>query len=171
MQLRNVLVGCCVAFLGTAGIVAAASLSKADSNFMVMAAKIDMTEAHEGQMAESHATRADVKDFAKKLVQDHTEAYDQITELAAKTGVTIPRGIDTAKDKTIAQLVRLNDSRFDKQFIRDEIADHRSAITAFKREAEHGEDADVRAYATKMIPVLESHLHQAEKCANPAARS
>lgn len=172
MKLRCILTGCyCIAFLSAAGIVSAASLSDADKKFIVMAADTDMSEAHQGQMAESQATRADVKDFARTLVQDHTKAYQQLTELAVKTGVSIPTGIDTAKDRTIVQLVHLSGSRFDNQFIRDEIADHRHAIALFKREAEHGQDADVRDYASKMVPVLENHLHLAEKCAKPVGHS
>jgi len=135
---------------------------------MISAAKADMTEAHEGQMAENQARRTDVRDFAKTLVKDHTESYEHLTELAAKTGASIPKGINTSKDRAIQQLVHLKGDRFDRQFARDEIAAHRQAVVAFKSEAAHGHDADVKAYATKMIPVLEKHLHLAEECAKPA---
>ncbi len=172
MQIRCVVAGCsCAVLLGTAGIISAASLSHADKEFVVMAATSDMSEAHEGQMAENQATRADVKEFAKMLVQDHTKSYDQLSELAAKEGVSVPRGIDTAKNKTIVQLVHSSGKQFDSRFIQDEITGHRRAIAAFKREAKRGQDAEIRDYAAKMIPVLESHLHEAEKCAHPAARS
>ena len=69
------------------------------------------------------------------------------------------------------QLVHLKGNNFDRQFVQDEIAGHRRAIAAFKREAEHGQDADVKAYANKMIPVLEKHLHMAEELAKPTKRS
>jgi putative membrane protein len=122
-------------------------------------------------MAETQATRADVKDFAKMIVQDHTESYGHLSELAAKTGFSIPKGIDTGKDRTIEQLVSLKDQRFDRAFITDEVAAHRHAVAVFKREAEHGQDAEVKAYAAKMIPVLEKHLHLAEECAKPTRHS
>jgi putative membrane protein len=134
---------------------------------MIIAAKTDMTDAHEGQMAANQASRADVKDFAKTLVRDHTEAYQHLSELAAKTGISIPKGIDAAKDRTILQLVHSKGDRFDRQFAQDQIAAHRQAVVAFKREAAHGQDADVKGYAIKMIPVLEKHLHLAEECAKP----
>ena len=133
-----------------------------------MAAKTDMTEANEGQIAESQAGRADVKDLAKTLVQDHTQSYEHLTALAAKTGISIPTGINSGKIPEIQQLVHLKVPRFDRQFDTNEIADHRRAIAAFKREATHGQDADVKAYATSMIPVLEKHLQLAEQCARAA---
>lgn len=168
MQIRTLLLsGCCLALLAGASPARAASLDKTDKEFVIAAAKNDMTEAHEGQMAESQASRADVKLFAKKLVQDHSNSYQHLNQLAAKTGVTIPKGINAAKNSTIRHLVNLKGQKFDRSFITDEIAAHRHAIAAFKREAKVGQDADVKAYATKMIPVLEKHLRLAEDCAKP----
>ena len=172
MQIRNILSGgCYLTLLAAAGITYAASLSKSDKQFMIMAAKADMTEANEGQLAEHQATRADIKDLAKTLVQDHTESYEHLTRLAGKIGVSIPTGIDTAKNREIQQLVHLKGDHFDQQFDKDEIADHRQAIASFKREADHGQDPEVKAYAAKMVPVLEKHLHLAEECAKTAKRS
>jgi putative membrane protein len=105
------------------------------------------------------------------VVQDNTKSYERLTRLAAQTGVSIPKGIDGAKDRTIRQLVHLKGDGFERQFARDEIAAHRQAIATFKREAAHGQNAEVKAYATEMIPVLEKHLHLAEDCAKPARHS
>ena len=126
-----------------------------------------MIEAHEGQMAQEQASRADIKEFGKTLAQDHTESYGQLTALAAKTGGSIPKGINAAHNPAIRQLVHLKGAGFDRQFARDQIAANRQAIAAFKREAAHGQDPDVKAYANKMVPVLEKHLHQAEEAAKP----
>jgi putative membrane protein len=169
MEIRSILSGtCCLALLSAAGMAYAGSLSKVDKQFMIMAAKADMIEAHEGQMAGNQAGSLNVKDLGKTLVQDHTESYQLLTELAAKTGVSIPKGIDAAKDRTIEQLIHLNGARFDHVFTRDEVAAHRQAIATFKNESARGQDPDVKAYATKMIPVLEKHLHLAEECVKPA---
>jgi putative membrane protein len=158
----------CLILSGSAAKAQTAKLSPADRQFISMVATTDMTEAHEGQVAENQANRADVKDFAKTLIQDHTESYSEIAQLAAKTGISIPTGINVAKNREIQQLVRLKGARFDQQFDRDEIQDHQRALAIFKREAAHGQDADVKAYAAKMIPVLEKHLNLAEQCAKQA---
>ncbi len=160
-----------VALLAVARIACAAPVNNADKQFMIAAARTDMIEAHEGQMAESQAKRADVKDLAKTLVQDHTESYEQLTALAAKTGVSIPKGINAAKDPGIESLTRLNGDRFDQIFDRDEVAAHRRALALFKREAASGHDPDVKAWAAQRIPVLEKHLHLAEECAKSPKRT
>ncbi len=151
--------------LAAVGIASAASLSPTDKQFMVSAAKTDMTEAHEGQMAENQGRSDDVKNFAKTLVQDHTNSYTQLSELAAKEGVAIPKGINASRDPSIRYLVHLTGQRFDQAFAKNEITAERQTIAVFKREAAHGKDAEVKAYATKMIPVLEKHVQLAEACA------
>jgi len=154
-----------VSFTCCAGLVLAAGLNNSDKQFLIMAARADMTEAHEGQMAESQAKRADVKDLAKQLVQDHTESYERLTQLAANKRVSIPKGIDAAKNPAIVQLAHLKDEHFDHRFSVDEVTSHKQALAAFKREAAMGRDADVKAFAANAIPVLEKHLQTAEACA------
>ena len=154
-----------------ASVAYAASLTNADKQFLITAARDDMTQAHEGQMAESQAARADVKSFAKTLVDDHTADYTQVSQLAAKVGVTVPTGINTSRNATIEQLGRLKGDRFDHQFTNDEIASHRQLLAAYQHEAKDGHDADVKAYAQKAIPVLEKHLQLAQQCAKPMGHS
>jgi len=170
MKIQILLPGACLLALFPA-TGHAQTLSNADKQFMIMAAKTDMTEAHIGQMAENQANRPEVKDFAKALVQDHTDSYVHLNELAGKTGVSIPKGIDSGKDSNIQLLGHLKGATFDRTFERDEIASHRRALELFKREAAHAQNPDVKAYATSKIPVLEKHLHLAEECAKPAKRS
>jgi putative membrane protein len=136
-----------------------------------MAAQANMTEAHIGQMAETQASESQVKDFGQKLINDHTDAYTQLTALAAKTGESIPTGIDVRKISTVEQLMKLKGKQFDHQFVQSEIRDHEKAIADFKREAQRGQDPDVKAYASKMIPILEGHLKQAKTLAKPVKHS
>ena len=154
----------------SAGIGFAASLSRADREFMDNAARMDMIEAHESQMAENQGSRADIKDLAKTLAQDHSQDYGQIGELAAKKNVSIPKGIDAAKDPAIRRLALLKGARFDRQFADDEIAAQRRAIAAFRRESQHGEDADVKAYAANALSTLEKDLKEAESHVKSAGK-
>ena len=153
----------CAALFSMPCVVRAATLSKTDIQFMKMAAKANMTEAHLGQMAEKQATDQGVKDFGKKLSADHTTSYEQLTVLANKTGEPIPKAIE--HDQTIDRLATLKGKSFDRAFIQDEVQSHKAAVAAFKNEAEHGEDADVKAWANSMVPILEGHLQTVENLA------
>jgi putative membrane protein len=165
---RSVIGVCCAALFSAPVLLQGAAISKTDADFMNMAAKINMTEAHLGQMAEAQAAEKAVKDFGQKLSQDHTTAYEGLTVLANKTGESIPKAI--SKDKTMDQLMRLKGNSFDHAFLMDEVGSHKAALTAFQNEAEHGENADVKAWAQSMIPTLKEHLQEAENLAKPAKK-
>jgi putative membrane protein len=122
-------------------------------------------------MAQNQAGHDDVKDLGKMVATDCTHSYEELTQLAAKDGVAIPKGINAAKIHSVQQLAHLKGARFDVLYTRDQIAAQKRAITVFKREAEHGHDADLKAWASKMLPVLEKHLQLAEQSSKTAGRS
>jgi putative membrane protein len=153
----------CAALLGFAGVLQGFAVNQADGRFMKMAAEANMTEAHLGQMAEAQASHKAVKDFGQTLSMDHTNAYAALTVLANKTGETIPKAI--GHDRTIESLKHLRGKAFDRVFTQDEVQSHKAAIAAFRNEAEHGENPDVKAWAKTVIPTLEGHLRTAETLA------
>lgn len=137
-------------------------LSSADKRFITMAADMNMTEAHLGQMAQNNASEQGVKSFGQTLTRDHSKAYGQLLGVADAIHEQVPRGIDIRKDTEFRQLSNEKGKNFDRQFLQDEIRGHEKVLAEFKREAEHGENADLKNYAKQEIPVIEQHLHDAQ---------
>ena len=163
MYIKAILAGVCsCALFGGLAAAQSSNLSRSDKRFLDTAADANMSEAYLGKMAQNKASEGGVKDFGQKLVRDHTNAYEKLTVLANKDGAGIPKGIDVRRDRTVEELMRLKGGTFDRQFLREEVRDHEKALAEFRREAEHGHDSDVKAYASQMIPTLEQHLHTAE---------
>lgn len=151
---------CCMAAFCVPMVASGATLSKTDTQFMKMAAQVNMTEAHIGQMAQTQGSAQNVKDFGKTLSDDHMASYGGLSALANKTGGDIPKAL--AKNATVTRLKTLKGKSFDRAFMQDEVQDHKTALAAFKKEAEHGDNPDVKAWAQSMIPKLEGHLQAAE---------
>ncbi len=162
---------CALALCSVPALSQTKDINSADRAFLRTAADTNMTQAHVGQMAEQQASQNSVKEFGQKLVQDHTNAYGELAALAQRAGQSIPKGIDVRKYRSIEQLTRLKGAQFDHQFVRAEIQDSERTIASFKHEAQDGHDAYLKAYATKMLPVLQDHLHTAEKLAKPEKHS
>ena len=133
-----------------------------DQAFIDLAAQTDMTEAHLGQLAETQSSSQAVKDFAQMLVTDHTNDYNQLTALAAKAGLTVPKGLDAKQDKMIAPFEKLKGAAFDKRFARAMVSGHETAIAAYNKESRDGQNADLKTYATQTIPTLEKHRTAAQ---------
>ncbi len=128
-----------------------------DQAFVDLAAQTDMTEAHLGQMAADQAESPGAKDYAQMLVTDHTADYNQITAVATKAGLTVPKGLDAKHEKMIAPFDKLHGKMFDRRYIHEMVAGHEAAIAAYNKESRDGQNADLKAYAQQTLPTLEKH--------------
>ena len=133
-----------------------------DQAFVDLAAQSDMTEAHVGQLAANQASSAAVKDYAQMLVTDHTKDYDQLTAIATKAGLTVPKGLDAKQQKMIAPMEKLKGAAFDRRFAHDMVSGHETAIAAYDKEARDAQNADLKAYAKQGLPILEKHKSGAQ---------
>ena len=136
--------------------------SRADAAFLAMAAEADMTVAHLGRMAETNAAASEVKNLAKTLVQDHTSDYERLSVLCSKVGYKIPKGVDRQDQQTFAKLRHVEGKPFDRAFLSEQSAEHEKLINAFRREAERGTNPEIKDYASKTLPTIEQHLHDAQ---------
>jgi putative membrane protein len=133
-----------------------------DGAFVVMAAQADMTIAHIGKEAEDRASDSKIKDFGKALSQDHITEYQQLTEAAAKAKDVIPKAIDRPNDRIIAALDHFHGKAYDHAFLTRQITEHETLVKAFKHEADHGSNAELKAFANRELPIIERHLHDAQ---------
>ena len=65
------------------------TLSSDDRKFIMEAAHGGMMEVELGKLAVDKASSADVKQFAQRMVDDHSKANDELMQLASQKGVTI----------------------------------------------------------------------------------
>ena len=52
---------------------------------------------------------------------------------------------------------------FDREYARMMVKDHEEDVALFRKEAQSGKDADLKAYAQKTLPTLEEHLQMAKQ--------
>ena len=164
---RIALVG---AIAATAGFAQNTATQTSDQDFVTLAAQTDMTEAHIGQLAAERAQSQAVKDYAQMLVTDHTNDYNQLSTIAGKAGLQVPKGIDAAHEKMIAPFEKLKGTAFDRKFAHDMVQGHETAIAAYDKESRDGQNADLKAYAKQALPTLEKHKNAAQELGKPAKK-
>ena len=139
-----------------------ASRLAADNRFITKAAQDGMAEVEMGQMAVQHASNDRVKQFGQRIIDDHSKANDELKKIVSQKGVTVPSTADAKSKATIDKLAKLNGAAFDRAYMQDMVKDHSEDIAEFKREAESGDDSDVKAFASKTLPTLQDHLSMAQ---------
>jgi putative membrane protein len=105
------------------------------------------------------------------LVTHHTDDYKQLTAIAGKANLTVPKGLDAAHDKMIAPLAKMKGSAFDSRYAHEMITGHQKAIAQYKQEAQNGQNADLKAYANQALPTLEKHLQTAQDLVKSKGKS
>jgi putative membrane protein len=134
----------------------------ADEKFMMEAAQSGMAEVEALRLAQEKASSNEIKEFARKLEQDHTKANDQLKHLAEQKNVQLPG--DAGKHKEAVEKIRnLSGDEFDKAFMKMQVKHHKKDVKAFQKEGERAMDSDVKSFASSTLPTLQEHLKSAEE--------
>lgn len=141
------------------------SLSSADKDFMMKAADGGMTEVAMGQLALKQASSNEVKQFAQRMVDDHSKANDQLKELAAKKGVTLPMEPSAKHKMAMDKMAKMSGADFDREYMRDQVKAHDMTVSLFEKEARSGRDAETKAWAEQTLPTLREHQTMAKDMA------
>jgi putative membrane protein len=129
-------------------------------------AMANMTEIDSSRLALDSSQDSNVKMFAQRMIDDHTQAQQDLSSLAASKAVTLPSHLDATHQKMIDELKEKSGTDFDKAYVDDQIAGHKEAISADQDEANNGNDPQERALADRLLPTLNMHLSMAEKLQN-----
>ncbi len=132
-----------------------------DQKFMMDAAKGGMMEVQLGQTAQQKASSEEVKNFGKKIEQDHSQANKELMELAKSKNVSLPTDVGNEK-AMMDKLSGMSGTAFDKAYVKAMVRDHKKDVKEFERQSTSGMDSDVKAFAAKTLPTLKEHLRMAE---------
>jgi putative membrane protein len=128
-----------------------------DQNFVDRAALGTGSEVELGRLARTRAVSPAVRAFAARIVTDHRQAHARLRTLERR--LQMAAGAVTPPPNRVAAL---SGADFDRQFMADQVQNHREAIQLFQDEARMGQDPRLRKYATDNLPMLHRNLQEAE---------
>ena len=141
-----------------------APLAKADADRLVALAQANLAEIAAGKMALEKSGNADVKAFAQQMIDDHGKGLDETRRLAASKNVALPAEPDAAHRKMAADMQKLTGPAFDKAYVaKAGVGDHAKVHAALRKDIAGAGDADVKALATKLEPIVARHGEMAKK--------
>ncbi len=129
-----------------------------DLAFMNDAASGGMAEIALGRLAVKQAESREVKQFAERVIADHTKAGEELKQLAQRKRVMLPQEVTPGHKETMDKLSALRGAAFDRAYVTAMVENHMKDVTAFDAVAKGAVDADVKAFATKALPTLKAHL-------------
>ena len=141
----------------------ASTLSAGDRKFLSEAVDGGMAEVELGKLALQKAADTGVKKFGQQMIDDHSQANDQLRQLAAGKGVDLPQSPSAKNRELKRRLASLRGTSFDKAYMTDMVADHKEDVAAFQRESNWARDPQVKSFATHTLPTLREHLKHAQE--------
>jgi putative membrane protein len=151
------------------GVAAAADLNDAQiAHIAYTAGQIDIDAA---KLALSKTANDDVRAFAQNMLDDHTAVNQQALALLKKLNVT-PEDNDTSKallkgaaDEQ-AKLAALDGAAFDKAYIANEVAYHKTVNEALEKTLIPATaNGELKALLETGLKIFQGHLQHAEHLA------
>jgi putative membrane protein len=128
-----------------------------DADFVANTVAANYGEIKFAGLANQRSANPEVKKAAAMLVKDHTKALNELKTLAQSKNITVPVEEDNeAKRKT----ERFSDEAgkdFDKKWCKEMIDRHDESIRKFENRLEKTQDAELKAWINKTLPVLRTH--------------
>lgn len=131
----------------------------------VTANQIDIDYA---SIAQQKSMNASVLNFAKTMKDDHTAVINQAVALVTKLGVTpkdnaVSQSLEAGAAKIKAQLNGTSAAAFNKAYIDNEVAYHKSVIGAVETILiPQSKNAELKQLLQNVLPALKTHLSHAE---------
>ena len=150
-----------------AGISAAGA--KTPKAFITDGIQGDNGEVMLGELAAQRGSSGGIKDFGKTLMDDHSKAKTEKTNVAQKIGAKVPEGPTKDAQAEYNKLSKMSGPAFDREFAAHMTTDHKKDIKDFEDEAKarHPETSDL---AMMQLPTLRKHLEIAETLQKDSGR-
>jgi putative membrane protein len=134
-----------------------------DANFAKMAASGGLAEVEMGKIAKTRATDPDVKQFAEKMITDHTKANEELMKVAREANILLPTRPLPEEQKHIDMLRDHKGTDFDKMYIKHMLDDHEKDVKEFEHAAKECKNEKLKSFAEKTLPTLKEHLATVKK--------
>jgi putative membrane protein len=134
-----------------------------DSRFVMFAAMGGMAEVELGRLAAQKGASEDVRQFGQRMVDDHTKSNEELMSVVSPKGIRPPTTLDAKHQAAVRKLSALSGERFDREYARMMVGDHKKTVAEFQREADRGADPDIKAFAASKLPALQEHLRMAQR--------
>ena len=139
----------------------AQKLSWSDRRFITNVAEDNQKEIQLAQLGAQQASSPDVKRFAQQMVEDHTKMGQELQAFASSRQIQLE--LDTNSARKEEKLSKQTGADFDRDFMKQMIAEHKKVVKSFEDRAEDSKDAELKQFAQAALPKLQHHLQMAQQ--------
>jgi len=125
-------------------------------DFVSKAGQAGMFEIKTSKLALARSQNPEIRGFAKHMIHDHEAAATELKHAAMKDHIGVPTMLDSDMKGKYDDLAKKGDD-FDKKYVHLQVDAHNDAVNLFTDYSQNGNDARLKAFATKTLPTLQMH--------------
>jgi putative membrane protein len=145
----------------TPGTSARNSLSLDDQAFLIEAERDEVRQQTLAQKILEKDVDPQVYKYAQRMAADRAGALHELLDLMKKKGVNPPFSVSDVQIEAAGRLDLAPGKAFDHEFVSLMAAELQQVVSNFRLASETAGDADIRAYATRLVPSLEADRQKA----------
>lgn len=136
------------------------------AEFAAAAGASDLFEITSSKLAATQAEGAQVKSYAAMMIKDHTKSTAELKTIASKENITLsPPALTPDMQSKVDALKAAKGASFDTLYLTQQVAGHESALKLHQGYAAGGDNAALKAFASKTAPIVSKHLDEARAMA------
>ncbi|HWQ55371.1 MAG TPA: DUF4142 domain-containing protein [Bryobacteraceae bacterium] len=139
------------------------TLSTTDRSFVTKAYHGNQAEMDMARQVESSGARQEVKDYARKLREDHEQANEELKRIADQSQTDLQAKTDQKHEKTADRFRNLTGEKLDREFLNHAVKEHQADIREYQRMSKSAQHPELKTYASNTLPKLQEHLRQAQE--------
>ena len=128
-----------------------------DRAFLLSAAQGRFASIELSRLAAAKASSGDVRRFAEMIVDSSETMNAALLPLLKEHDVTAPAAIDARHKVSRDWLANLSGADFDRAYMNVMTAKYSNEVTFFRHAAALSQEADVKAWAARILPVAQEH--------------
>lgn len=136
-----------------------------DRLFVLNTALGNQFEVSVAQIAQQKSQDQHVKQIAQQLIQDHTQASQQLSQVAQKLQLELPQGLTQMKQQELQIIGGMDSKMFDQAFISMMDEHHAKDVTCFRNKTATAQSPEVKQFAAQTLPKLQQHWQMIKQSA------
>jgi len=145
-------------------LTAAALVTSTDHKIMRKLGQGDTSEVDLAKIVEPKATNAEVKAFAKRMIEDHSRAFENLEKIAKEEKVKLESGMDSEHKKFAAELAKKRlGEEYDRTYIEQMVKDHEHDKSEVEKALKEIKDDELKRWAENELTTIKEHLKMAEE--------
>lgn len=152
----------------SAGDVTGGAAAVSDASILAVLHEANQAEIHAAQLALASSGNANVKSFAHQMIRDHTKLDHAGDSVAKAINITPALPANDSLSAHVAQETQQlsaagKGAGFDRQYIDDQVQDHRTVLALLQQFQTEAQSPQVKAAVTGAMPIVQGHLDRAKR--------